>query len=374
MKILIAAESFQPRTNGVANSVSQISKFLRANGDEVAIIAPGRGSSISNEQVKVFRIPSISLNKIASVDISFGGINEIREIFEEFNPDIIHLASPLLLGEKVLRVALEMGVPTIAVFQTDISGFAKHYGGEFATRAIESKLARIHGNANLNLAPSTHTIEYLAGLGVLNTQLWGRGVDHSIFNSSMFNKELRRRWNSDPGTRFVGYVGRLSIEKSIQNLVNLQQYRSIQIVLIGDGPDRRRLERIFPSAIFTGMLKGKSLGEAMASLDVLAATGEHETFCQVIQEGMAASVPVVAPNIGGPKDLIHNGVNGILYQPKNQKSLSEAVLKLLSDREYSDEIAYRGNISVANKTWLNLFQELYKHYLYVMSVSHRGAA
>ena len=89
---------------------------------------------------------------------------------------------------------------------------------------------------------------------------------------------------------------------------------------------------------------------------------------------MAASVPVVAPNIGGPKDLIHNGVNGILYQPKNQKSLSEAVLKLLSDREYSDEIAYRGNISVANKTWLNLFQELYKHYLYVMSVSHRGAA
>ena len=156
--------------------------------------------------------------------------------------------------------------------------------------------------------------------------------------------------------------------------VDLQAYKSIQLVIIGDGPDRKRLEKIFPRAIFTGLLKGQFLGEAMASLDILAATGENETFCQVVQEGMAAGVPVIAPNIGGPSDLIQNGVNGILYQPKNRIALNEAVFKLLSDREFSDEIGYRGNISVASKTWLNITQELYKHYLDLLADSQRGAA
>ena len=374
MRILIATESFQPRTNGVVNSVSQISKHFMSNGDEVAIIAPGKGSAVSNEQVRIFRVPSISLSKIASVDLSFVGLNEIRKIFQSFRPDIVHLASPLLLGEKVQRVALELGIPTVGVFQTDVSGFAKHYGGDFATWAIDSKLARIHGKASLNLAPSTHTIHYLSRLGVSNTKLWSRGVDHSIFNSARFNRGLRRSWNSDSKMRFVGYVGRLSVEKSIENLVDLQAYKSIQLVIIGDGPDRKRLEKIFPRAIFTGLLKGQFLGEAMASLDILAATGENETFCQVVQEGMAAGVPVIAPNIGGPSDLIQNGVNGILYQPKNRIALNEAVFKLLSDREFSDEIGYRGNISVASKTWLNITQELYKHYLDLLADSQRGAA
>ena len=138
--------------------------------------------------------------------------------------------------------------------------------------------------------------------------------------------------------------------------------RKIQVVIIGDGPSRERLEKILPLARFTGHIHGAELGIAMASLDLLISTGENETFCQVIQEAFASGLPVIAPATGGPVDLVIPGLNGLLYQPGSLQSLRVNVLKLVSEATKLAALGRNGQQMVQGRTWSALSDELIGHY------------
>jgi len=169
------------------------------------------------------------------------------------------------------------------------------------------------------------------------------------------------------GDLVIGFVGRLAPEKQVENLRALQDIelffdRQVHIVLIGDGPSRKRLEHALPNARFTGHLSGESLGTAMASLDLLVTTGEHETFCQVIQEAMAAALPVVAPASGGPLDLVEMGVTGYLYPPGDLPALRRAVLAILADPMRARAVGEVALARVADRSWNRVCEELLGHY------------
>ena len=117
-----------------------------------------------------------------------------------------------------------------------------------------------------------------------------------------------------------------------------------------------------PDAIFTGRLHDEELATAIASLDVLVAAGELETFCQVIQEGMASGVPVVAPFIGGPRDLIEHEQTGLFYEPGNQHDMERQVQRILSEPELRNRIIRNGLHQVAGRSWEKLTIDLLQHY------------
>ena len=335
MKVVISAESFLPRSNGVTNTVARTLSHLTENGHEVLVIAPGEGPESFNGQ-QVVRIPAISLQSRATVDIATVTAVQIRKVLGSFEPDVVHLASPYLLGSQVRKAAGYLDVPTVAVYQTDVTGFASFYGFNFVRALAERRLRKIHARSDINLAPSTSAQKYLHSLGIPRVKIWRRGVDHSIFHPRFRSTALRRSWGVKHGDLVIGFVGRLAPEKQVENLRALQDIelffdRQVHIVLIGDGPSRKRLEHALPNARLTGHLSGESLGTAMASLDLLVTTGEHETFCQVIQEAMAAALPVVAPASGGPLDLVEMGVTGYLYPPGDLPALRRAVLAILAD-------------------------------------------
>jgi phosphatidylinositol alpha 1,6-mannosyltransferase len=161
----------------------------------------------------------------------------------------------------------------------------------------------------------------------------------------------------------VGYVGRLAPEKQVEKLEKLADLehllnRKIQIVVVGDGPSRKKLERKLPNAIFTGHVSGGELGTIMASLDVLVITGENETFCQVIQEAMASGVPVVAPRKGGPIDLIVEGVTGFFYKPGENNSIRKVTAQQIHDDKQRRLMGIAAFQAVQNKTWVQLCSEL----------------
>lgn len=377
MRILIATESFLPRSNGVTNSVLKVGTNLKNLGHDVQILAPGKGP-FEVQGLNVDRVPSIAIDSLAQVDFPTIRVKEIANRINSFQPDVLHLASPFLLGDQARKVAKQYQIPSVAIFQTDVAGFVNHYGLSKISTLVERRIRKIHSTVDLNLAPSTHSKSYLENLGIENIKIWGRGVDTGQFNNSYRGEALRSSWGADENTIVVGFAGRLAPEKCVENLRVLHNLESstsknVQLVIIGDGPSRDRLASHLPYAKFTGHLSGEQLGQAMASLDVLVSTGEKETFCQVIQEAMACQVPVIAPATGGPLDLVEPGVNGYLYQPGSLNELRNAVQTLIDNPRQILELGRNGQKMVRNRTWLSLTESIIGHYETAISSFHENS-
>jgi phosphatidylinositol alpha 1,6-mannosyltransferase len=159
----------------------------------------------------------------------------------------------------------------------------------------------------------------------------------------------------------VGYVGRLANEKRIDDLAVLDKRDDIQLVIVGDGPARIRLERELPNAKFVGYQGGEDLARYYASLDIFVHTGKHETFCQSIQEALASGVPVIAPNSGGPTDLVKHGWTGFLIDTSNSYSLNHSVNQILNSSEHR-LMSQRARESVVHRTWELVNSQLVSHY------------
>jgi phosphatidylinositol alpha 1,6-mannosyltransferase len=145
-------------------------------------------------------------------------------------------------------------------------------------------------------------------------------------------------------------------------LAGLAASSDVQVVIVGDGPMRSELGRLMPQALFMDRLLGDDLVTAVASMDVIVAPGELETFCQVVQEGMASGVPVIAPAAGGPLDLVEHGETGLLYPPGDRQALEELVRRVVMDEVLTARLRRNGLSQVCSKSWLAITQELLGHY------------
>lgn len=365
LRIAVVAESFLPQINGVTNSVLRILDFFKNNGHEALIIAPdSAGGPSEYAGFEILRVPALNVKGLIPIALpqQFAKSRVLN-----FNPDVIHLASPALLGNYVARFARKNEIPTLSVYQTDLAGFANHYGFQIANTTLNKFVGRVHSNSDRTLAPSTSACNYLNDLGVPDVELWRRGVDAERFRPENRDEALRNSLlGNRPDRTLIGYVGRLAHEKRLEDLISLDEQDDVQLVIVGDGPIRARLERKLPNAIFTGFKNGEDLARMYASLDIFIHTGQHETFCQSIQEALASGVPVIAPNSGGPIDLVENGKTGYLINTGNPKEIKR-VVKLIQE---GDTAGWRENTrnSVVNRTWQSINQELIKHYLQLIAM------
>jgi phosphatidylinositol alpha 1,6-mannosyltransferase len=375
VRVAIVAEAFLPNVNGVTNSVLRVIEHLRHTGHEVIVIAPDTPpgeppADKVHDGIRVHRVPSRMFPKITSLPL---GVPRPRMVgvLRGFDPDVVHLASPALLGYGGLHAARFLGIPTVAVFQTDVAGFAESYGIGVASRAAWAWTRHLHKRADRTLAPSTSAMENLAAHRIPRVFKWGRGVDITGFAPSARDEELRRHWSPD-GKPVVGFVGRLAPEKHVERLRVLAQRGDLQLVIVGDGIDQDKLKSAMPSATFTGALYGEPLATAYASMDVFVHPGEHETFCQAVQEAMASGVPVIAPNAGGPRDLVAPYRTGLLLEVDDfEVRLSESVDHLIAERQRYSVAARR---SVIGRTWPAVCGELIGHYEAVQGMRRLRAA
>ncbi len=359
VRIAIVSESFLPHVNGVTNSVKRITRYLHRRGDEVLIIAPDDGP-VSYDGARVVRVPAVDFPLIDSLPVGWPTMR-MHRLLHDFAPDVVHLASPFFLGWRAASVARRLDIPVLAVYQTDVAGYAPMYNLGFLTRPAWGWIRKTHRLAARTLAPSTVTARTLRENGVPRVQLWPRGVDQETFHPRRRSAELRARLAPD-GELLVGFVGRLAREKAAHRLAPLAGLPGVRLVLIGDGPDRAKLERQLPDAVFLGQLTGAELATAYASLDVFVHTGIHETFCQTVQEALASGVPAIAPDIGGPRDLIEHGVTGYLLDDEEFASQLPKVVHELSDARVRAGFAERARASVRPRTWDAVCARLVEHY------------
>ncbi|WP_187776420.1 glycosyltransferase family 4 protein [Antrihabitans cavernicola] len=374
MRVAIVAESFLPNMNGVTNSVLRVLEHLERNGHQALVVAPDTVRSLpaaptEHNGFPVVRVPAVMVPKVSSLPVGLPQ-SRMTAAVRDFDPDVVHLASPFLLGAGGLSTALRLDVPAVAVYQTDVAGFAESYGLGLTSRAAWAWTRRIHSRAARTLAPSTSAVEALEEHGIPRVHRWGRGVEIARFTPSARSTELRERWTPD-GKLIVGFVGRLAPEKHVERLASLAHDPKIQLVIVGDGPDRPALAKLLPTAVFTGQLGGSELAQAYASLDVFVHPGEHETFCQAVQEALASGVPVIGPDAGGPRDLVAHCRNGYLLPVDRFSELLPSAVGALADRTARVRFGEAARKSVLHRTWPAICGELVEHYADVAGLTDR---
>ncbi|MBP2703191.1 glycosyltransferase family 1 protein [Microbispora sp. RL4-1S] len=359
MRVAIVSESFLPQVNGVTNSVCRILDHFADQGHDAMVIAPSPGpdgyAGFPVHATPAFRLPFYRSFRVGLPT------RRVAALLREFKPDIVHLASPTVVGASGMTAAAGLGVPAVAVFQTDLAGFARQYGIRGADPLVWSWLRHIHGRAARTLAPSTATMAELDAHGVPRLRLWGRGVDLDRFSPRHRSAEVRRELAPN-GETVIGYVGRLAADKRVHLLAELADLPGTRLVIVGDGPAAPALRRRLPRAVFCGLRTGEDLSRVLASFDVFVHTGANETYCQAVQEALAAGVPVVAAAAGGPLDLVRPGVNGLLYPADSPSLMREAVLRLVEDAPYRAGMGERARRSVLDRTWAHTCAGLVGHY------------
>src|ERR1700677_4890941 len=372
MRVAIITESFPPDVNGVAHCVLRVAELLAKNGHQPLVIAPHPPRDTRDPgpfPYPVVRVPAVPLPGYPSFRLGLPS-HRVRDALIQHKTEIVHLASPVFLGAHGAAVARRLGLPAIAVYQTDLPSYAHAYrlgraGEAFAWRWLRS----IHNDAGRTLAPSTVTATGLHSQGIHNVWLWGRGVDTHRFDPARRSPELRAALlarGQPGGTVIAGYVGRLATEKRVELLAKVTTLPGVRLVIVGAGPAEAMLRQYLPDAIFLGERRGDELAGIYASLDVFVHSGPYETFGQTLQEAAASGLPVVAPAAGGPLDLVEDGVTGYLVPPADRDAFTTAVARLAADPSMRAAFGAAGRRKVLGRSWPALTDELLGHYAAVL--------
>ena len=280
-RILIVTDAWEPQVNGVVRTLRTVTQELRGMGLTVEVVGPDRFKTVPMPSYPEIRLAIRPGRKLA-------------RIIEEFQPDALHIATEGPLGMAARAYAKRKKIAFTTAFHTRFAEYLKARTGipEFLSYAW---LRQFHGAGSAVMVATQSLRDELTGRGFKNVRAWSRGVDLEAFQP-----EPKELWNL-PRPIFA-YVGRVAVEKNLRAFLELDLPGSKLVV--GDGPQRKALERDFPQAHFAGARFGKELAAAYAGADVFVFPSRTDTFGLVVLEALASGLPVAAYPVTGPKDIL----------------------------------------------------------------------
>ena len=353
MRVAYFAETFLPKWDGIANTTCRLHEPLEHRGVESLMFAP-EGAPDRYAATTVIGEPCFSLPFYPELRLAQPRAG-IGDQLAAFAPDVVHLINPAVMGIAGLRRARELGVPVVASYHTDIPGYLDKYNLAMLRDVAWSAFRWIHNQADLNLCPSPWIRDQLHAQGFERVEIWGRGVDSDLFNPARRTDAWRRRLTGGhPEAPLLIYAGRLALEKRVDVLRPvLDEVPAVRLAILGDGPERGRLEEMFAGTgtVFTGKLSGADLACAYAAGDIFTFPGENETFGNVVQEAMASGLPCLVAAHSGLRDRVRNGIDGFQFEPGNSAQLATLVRWLLSDPSMRRDLAAEALAFARTQTW-----------------------
>ena len=370
MKIAFFTETFLPKVDGIVTRLTKTIECLTKNGDEVMVFCP-EGCPEMYKGAKIIGVAAMPLPLYPELKLGLPG-PAVSDKLENFKPDLIHVVNPAVLGLGGIWLAKTNNIPLIASYHTHLPKYLEHYGMGMLEPLLWELLKAAHNQALLNLCTSTAMVNELEDKGIQRTALWQRGVDTFNFRPNLRTKSMRKKLlgKYQDNCSLLIYVGRLSAEKQIERIKPvLDQIPDACLALVGDGPYRNQLEKIFENTKtnFIGYLSGEELASAYASGDIFLFPSSTETLGLVLLEAMAAGCPVIGANKGGIPDIINDGINGCLYDPddkdKGEKSLIEATKRILQDQNKKEKMRLAAREEAEKWNWDQATLQLKNYYL-----------
>ncbi len=283
MKIAIATDAWHPQVNGVVRAWSIIIDELVHAGHEITRVTPDRFAGVPCPGEPDIRLAATGPRRIAA-------------LLDNAGPDAIHIATEGPVGLATRHYCRRRGVPFTTSYHTHFPYYLKMRFG-FPRRVTWQLISYFHRPAQSVMVTTDTLANELASHGITQTRHWPRGVDAEMFRPM---PEVERPY---PGPIML-YVGRVAAEKNLAAFLSLDK-RGTKVV-VGDGPDRGKLERQYPDVMFVGRQHGEALARYYAAADVFVFPSRTDTYGLVLLEALAAGLPVAAYPVAGPSDVLGN--------------------------------------------------------------------
>jgi len=376
LRIALVTGNYNSVIDGVALTMNRLVGFLERSGVPVRVFAPVAERPAFPHQGTVVPIPSMGLPN-NPYRLALGLPPSARRALRAFSPTIIHLCTPDLLGIAALRWAGFQRIPAVATCHTHFSSYLKYYRAGFleplvwrlqrafyrrcaevyvATESMAEELRRHRVEANLVHAPF--------------------GVDPEQFHPGNRSMEWRRSLGIRDDEVVVCFVGRVVREKGLAvfaDVVNNLKSSGVKFrtLVVGDGAARPALQQKLPDAIFTGYLGVDQVGTAFASSDIFLYPSASETFGCVTVEAMASGVPVVVADATGSRDIVRNGVDGLVCPPEDRTAFTLVVRRLIENRAARATLARAGIRRAAGYQWDHVHSDMLANYRRVLGTWRR---
>jgi len=367
--------------NGVAHTSRHFEAFARRRNLPFLCVRAGDRTRalIEDGNVWTLELPrgflSFALEKDLRFDPAFlRHIPLIGEVLERFKPDLIHITGPSEVGMLGAGLAYHKSLPLAASWHTNVHEYAARRSGWFlrmlsdrhsaaAGQKIEDLsmaiAARFYSMAGVLFAPNPELCALLERTAGRPCHLMPRGVDAEIFHPA------KRKRNPDDREFVLGFVGRLSVEKNIALLVQIQQeleamgVTNFRFLIVGHGGDEAWLHEHLKHAEFTGVLKGEPLSEAYANMDLFVFPSHTDTFGNVVLEALASGVPAIVTPDGGPPTIVRDGVTGRIVP---DAEFASAIAAILADPAKLAAMRSAARAYALTASWDSVFEGVYAAY------------
>lgn len=360
LDVAFVTETYPPEHGGTAMVVGEFVRELTAHGHRVTLFRPRQrhetGARARDASIQTRWVTSLPFPFDSSLRFGVPPPGRFRRELARAKPDIVHVATQGPLGWAAAQAARDLGIPLSTSFHTNFHAFAPHYGLRWLTPLVEHYLSAFHRRADCTLVPSADVARQMRAWNVENTVLVARGVDQALFHPVRRTDELRRAWGAGSGTLVLLHVGRLAPEKNIPlafATFDAVRARGIdaRLVLAGDGPLRRRWERLRTDVHFAGQLDRHELGRYYASADLLLMPSLAETFGNVVLEALASGLAVVAFRRAAAAQLLANERGGRAVPEHDARAFVEAAVSLALDAELRRRCSREATELVRDMTW-----------------------
>lgn len=365
LRITLVTETFPPEINGVANTLGRLSDGLRQRGHQVELVRPRQASDNASRDTDDLLLcrgwplpgyPGLQWGEIAKRTL-------VRR-WRRQRPDVLYIATEGPLGLSALRAARHLGIAVVSGFHTNFPQYSGQYGLGLLTRLLTHYLRWFHRRTAVTLVPSASQRLELERRGFDRLGLMARGVDACLFNPARRSQALRQAWGLGPDDIAVIHVGRLAAEKNLgllqpcmDALHKAYPERRMRLVVVGDGPQRERLEQSLPDAVFCGAQRGEALAEHYASGDLFLFPSLTETFGNVVLEALASGLAVVAYDEAAAAQHIRHGHSGSLAMPGDQAGFIDAACWLLEEEETLRRVRLNARQHASRQGWPTIIEQ-----------------
>lgn len=381
LHVLLVTETWSPEVNGVAMSLGQLMHQLNLYGHKVSLLRPKpkqnvalgpndttpnnlASSGISGQAMQGIshdiQVKGMSIPKYSDLQFGVPAYFTIKKELQQLKPDLVHVATEGPLGLAALWAAKRLGIPVTTGYHTQFHDFSRHFGFGVLAAPLMAYFKWFHNTSKATCVPSKKTYNDLDSLGFKRLYEVGRGVDLERFNPRHRSEKLRAEWGARNQHTVLVMVSRLSPEKGVDLVIKSfkalqreQLQRAVKLVIVGDGPDRARLEALAEDSkddiIFAGAKTGEALSQHYASGDVFVFASQVETFGNVVVEAMASGLPVYAFDDAAAGMLVTER-SGLLVDFGDEQQFIEKV-SMLPKMQILKEQGIAACQSVAGFSW-----------------------